>query len=659
MWLNGQIPVYSAKAYRLTIEAVRGKTSLSDIAIDDIEFIPRTCKLMPENATPVGPVTDPIITTTRTLRPVSSLDCNFETSFCKWYPKLGNIEWKRAQGKQSPNNAGPLNFDHTLGTSDGWYVFADIAGKISTESAQMELDILTGQKCMEFYYFINSGSTYTLSVNYKWSDIGNTTIWSRSNMNGNFWQLGRINIQANSLTYSLVFDLRGNFESATVADKIALDDIFISEGECREGTQVNDVCSFSNDDFCGLQVNNTSEFKWLLYLPKQDAVPQSASPLPINDHTTSALGSGYAYVKSSGYPPNSTATLQSPVYTPPSLNLDDSGRCLEFYYYIQGTDSIKLNVKAEQSSESNPGLKILMWSRQVDHSFFWWKGEIDVQFLFNYSFIYEAVVGNNSANGVAALDDITLKNGPCSSSAGLCDFENNDFCNWQNLKLIDDFDWTINSGPTSTLGTGPSIDHTLSTTEGKYIYIESSYPAETGWKAQLTSEALLNDEEGCMTFWYHMFGSGIGELNLYLTENQSQSLIWQLAGEAGETWMQGLAPFRSKLLHNLLFEGVVGRSDRGDIALDDLFIKREACKIQPEYAQPQVQSPAIIDCNFEDQTFCNWKNDDQASMKWIIGQGPSENSGRTGPKSGALGSTYYAYINSRKNAKGKNFRNFV
>ncbi len=51
------------------------------------------------------------------------------------------------------------------------------------------------------------------------------------------------------------------------------------------------------------------------------------------------------------------------------------------------------------------------------------------------------------------------------SLSGVCDFENNDFCNWKNSNESD-FDWLINRGPTGTPQTGPNADHTLGTFKG-------------------------------------------------------------------------------------------------------------------------------------------------------------------------------------------------
>lgn len=46
----------------------------------------------------------------------------------------------------------------------------------------------------------------------------------------------------------------------------------------------------------------------------------------------------------------------------------------------------------------------------------------------------------------------------------MCDFEAS-LCGW-NQTTADDFDWTIRTGQTSTVNTGPSTDHTLGTSSG-------------------------------------------------------------------------------------------------------------------------------------------------------------------------------------------------
>jgi hypothetical protein len=67
-----------------------------------------------------------------------------------------------------------------------------------------------------------------------------------------------------------------------------------------------------------------------------------------------------------------------------------------------------------------------------------------------------------------AIDDISNIEGECPGS-GVCTFQE-DLCSWINGQngVVDDFDWLRNSGATSSLGTGPTVDHTFGTPEGLY-----------------------------------------------------------------------------------------------------------------------------------------------------------------------------------------------
>ena len=77
---------------------------------------------------------------------------------------------------------------------------------------------------------------------------------------------------------------------------------------------------------------------------------------------------------------------------------------------------------------------------------------------------------------------------------------------------------------------------------GKYVYIETSRPGSTGHKAFLMSpmfDTSRADGE-CFTFWYHMFGSGIGTLQIYVDSAiAGKKLLWSLAGDKGNRWYKG------------------------------------------------------------------------------------------------------------------------
>ena len=50
----------------------------------------------------------------------------------------------------------------------------------------------------------------------------------------------------------------------------------------------------------------------------------------------------------------------------------------------------------------------------------------------------------------------------------------------------------------------------------------------------------------CLRFWTHMYGNGIGSLNVYVRGATSgDSKIWGLTGDAGNNWYMGQAPIAS------------------------------------------------------------------------------------------------------------------
>lgn len=65
------------------------------------------------------------------------------------------------------------------------------------------------------------------------------------------------------------------------------------------------------------------------------------------------------------------------------------------------------------------------------------------------------------------------------------------------------------------------------------MYAEASAPRKQGDNALLKSFLIAkNTQQLCVTFWYHMSGTNIGILNLYLLQgNGVQTKIWSLSGK--------------------------------------------------------------------------------------------------------------------------------
>ena len=127
------------------------------------------------------------------------------------------------------------------------------------------------------------------------------------------------------------------------------------------------------------------------------------------------------------------------------------------------------------------------------------------------------------------------------------------------------------------------------------MYIETSYPRRRGDKAWLYSPYLNQSPKGiCLNFWYHMYGSHIGSLNIYL-DRATGAPIWNRTGDQGNVWRHGRVNLQSYTRFRVLLEGIVGASYRGDIAIDDIYIADKPC-------------PPAGSCDFEYGSLCTWSN---------------------------------------------------
>ncbi|XP_058795979.1 MAM and LDL-receptor class A domain-containing protein 2-like isoform X2 [Phymastichus coffea] len=158
-----------------------------------------------------------------------------------------------------------------------------------------------------------------------------------------------------------------------------------------------------------------------------------------------------------------------------------------------------------------------------------------------------------------------------------CDFEKG-LCWWEQDPKHD-FDWVRHKfdTPSSHIGTGPTHDHTLGANyDGYYLYIEASGRLVND-AARIISPLYPSNltESGCFSFWYHMYGSTIGSLNVYfkLENEQPPKLMWTKQGNQGNQWLRGLFALPAvNTSFQVIIEGVRGTSYVSDIAIDDLAI---------------------------------------------------------------------------------------
>ncbi|MBI2967648.1 MAG: T9SS type A sorting domain-containing protein [Bacteroidetes bacterium] len=163
----------------------------------------------------------------------------------------------------------------------------------------------------------------------------------------------------------------------------------------------------------------------------------------------------------------------------------------------------------------------------------------------------------------------------CSQNCGIP-------CNIAGLFLnssADGTDWTVDQNGTPTANTGPSVDHTLGTTAGKYIYVEASNPCFPSVSAILESGCIdiSSMANPLLNFWYHMAGIGMGRLNTEVYYGGSWILVDSLIGQQqiNETdpWQEkyvDLSPYSGVI--KIRFTGITGTASSSDMAIDDIRI---------------------------------------------------------------------------------------
>ncbi|KAJ8687225.1 hypothetical protein QAD02_023019 [Eretmocerus hayati] len=184
-----------------------------------------------------------------------------------------------------------------------------------------------------------------------------------------------------------------------------------------------------------------------------------------------------------------------------------------------------------------------------------------------------------------------------------CDFEQDDLCWWEQDPRHD-FDWTRHrfDTPSSHIGTGPTHDHTLGPGyDGYYLYIEASGRLVNDTARIISPLYSANlTESGCFSFWYHMYGTTIGSLNVYFKPESANNstLLWSKQGDQGNQWLRGLINLPTvNNSFQIIIEGVRGSQYVSDIAIDDLAILQgDECIIHtPPTTEPSENDEVGMD----------------------------------------------------------------
>lgn len=166
--------------FDMIFEATRGKDDRSNIALDDVYYLPGgSCEYF--NGTSTSPQPS-------TAAPVVKFDCNFEKDFCAWTQDPNSpTSWIRKNGKTAKFGTAPLN-DVTFQNSLGYYAYSDSYSDITLPPAILKSPVIEDYEdtCLEFWYQLGGSSISSLSVVLKQSD-NETKLWSRFGNSADSW----------------------------------------------------------------------------------------------------------------------------------------------------------------------------------------------------------------------------------------------------------------------------------------------------------------------------------------------------------------------------------------------------------------------------------------------------------------------------------------
>ncbi|XP_028283475.1 MAM and LDL-receptor class A domain-containing protein 2 [Parambassis ranga] len=500
---------------------------------------------------------------------LSAFGCSFEDSLCVWVQSAEDeLDWLSGSGPTETPNTGPAG-DHTTGKGKYLYIKSS-SPSLKGNAGQLKSSLLppAGEEgyCFTFWYHMFGSTVGSLRMFLQTTDPWKKTlVWQKSGNQGDEWLFVKSHVTLQRV-HQVILEATVGGE----AGDIAIDDISLTHGPCP----ASDVCDFE-DGSCNWQQHTDDDFDWVRHSGHTD----NPNTGPDSDHTTNTPMGHYYYLPSSVTDKTGQkAVMSSPLYPA------DKGSCVQLWYHMYGEGMGTLNVY----QQSKDGKEALIFSQTGDQGRLWRFAQASLlPRVQSFRIVVEGVKVGPTQEGDMAFDDVQLTDAHCSPH-GFCDFESS-MCSWSNLGgNVDQRDWICGSGATAYPNTGPSVDHTTNSTNGHYVYVDSSV-GEWGDMSFLISDVFQPSTRGhCLTFWYHMHGNHIGTLRLYINDRKMQAggneeglLKWIETGNKGEEWQEASVSVNHEEAFWFVFVYQRGMNTGGDVALDDITIVPSSCYSEP------------------------------------------------------------------------------
>ncbi|CAG2211803.1 unnamed protein product [Mytilus edulis] len=137
-----------------------------------------------------------------------------------------------------------------------------------------------------------------------------------------------------------------------------------------------------------------------------------------------------------------------------------------------------------------------------------------------------------------------------------------------------------------------------------YMYLETDY-GSIGDTAEMYTTVTFNVTPRCLSFYYHMYGSSINELQVRISSNSDTNgkVVWSKKYQQGNKWHSASVDIPALYGLQIKFVGIRGNSYRGDIGVDEVKLQRGTCD---SVCPNNIDEEAGVNCTFSKRNACNY-----------------------------------------------------
>ncbi|XP_041465040.1 MAM and LDL-receptor class A domain-containing protein 1-like [Lytechinus variegatus] len=587
------------------------------------------------------------------------LDVDFETSTLGGFTQsqIDQYDWQWRTGRNQMHVNGPA-VDHSTTTSAGHFMFVNTVSWRSGSKAELyspNLPASGSNRCVRYYFYMTGITPGSLTVRVKSGTGYNMTsevVGQQSGDKGQGWHRGMASLPPIGKSYQITFEATSD---STIGGEIAIDDVEVLNSSCPSDEF---QCSFESPDLCGFIQDPTDDGNLVYSNGKTDSFYTG----PSFDHTFQNSSGHYVFMEATPLGRDQKVRLITPTLR--GVPSDQEAHCLVFWYHMFGmaVDSLAVYLLDATKQVSTLESTEPQWILRGNRGNLWRATEVSITMRTDYKIVFEFSRGVRY-DGDIAIDDVMVTSYACPGnhvyanvSSVSCEFEEADICHYVQDRTTDTEDWQWGNGQTYVDFTGPSVDHTRGDELGFYLFFERSVGG--GDDARISSPPIQPQRaSSCVEFWYHMYGTDVNALIVYINRLDGDfpdRQVWNMTGNQGDRWHRAelMVPASLYPLH-LVFHAFGGTQFRDNIAIDDirLFESAECPEVSPDTPIDEPIPPLVrsVACTFE-QGFCNLTQESNDVFDWTLGQGTDANQETENMIDHTYANTTgtYAYIDTSK-----------